>query len=101
MSIRVDAGNTQIGSALIETTNLREKVNQRTEETATPTSAIDRVTLTPAADTRNLTKAVAQSSSVDQAKVDSIRQSLVDGRFQIDSRTVASNLIDMERGLSG
>jgi negative regulator of flagellin synthesis FlgM len=60
----------------------------------------DHVTLTTSARSlQKLSDAVAQAPVVNSAKVASIKQSLANGTYQVDSARVADKMIQFESGL--
>jgi negative regulator of flagellin synthesis FlgM len=69
--------------------------------TATSTSQTgDHVTLTDSARSmQKIEEAVAKTPVVNAAKVDSIKQAVQNGTYQIDSGRVAGKLLQFERGL--
>ena len=63
-------------------------------------SSSDVVTLTPAAEhLQRLERAVAEADPIDHKKVEMVRQEIVEGRFSVNSQTVADKLIDLEKTL--
>lgn len=53
---------------------------------------------------RSLTEAqsaLAQQPEIDDSKVESIRQALQDGSFQIDAEEVAQKMLDMDNSIFG
>jgi len=62
----------------------------------------DTVNLTDAAGRmRELEAQLAQAPEVDSARVDALRRSIADGRYQIDDVHVTDKLIQLEQGLFG
>ena len=78
-----------------------DKSQSNSSATATSTSQTgDHVTLTDSARSmQKIEEAVAKTPVVNAAKVDSIKQAVQNGTYQIDSGRVAGKLLQFERGL--
>jgi negative regulator of flagellin synthesis FlgM len=60
----------------------------------------DQVTLTTSARSlQKLSDAIAQAPVVNSAKVSSIKQSIANGTYQVDSASVANKMLQFENGL--
>ncbi len=67
---------------------------------AAPASTADTVSFTgPALALQKLSAAVANAPVVNSQKVATVKQSVADGTYQVDSRRVADKLLHFERGL--
>jgi negative regulator of flagellin synthesis FlgM len=76
----------------------------QSEANAAPTTAVktaDQVTLTSSARTlQRAEETIAKTPVVDTSKVDSVKQRLSAGTYQIDAGRVADKLLQYERGLN-
>jgi negative regulator of flagellin synthesis FlgM len=78
-----------------------DKSQSNSSATAASTSQTgDHVTLTDSARSmQKIEEAVARTPVVNAAKVDSIKQAVQNGTYQVDSGRVAGKLLQFERGL--
>ncbi|WP_126453729.1 flagellar biosynthesis anti-sigma factor FlgM [Sulfuriflexus mobilis] len=77
----------------------RDEASNDQQETGRPSTA-DTVSLTNAsAQLRSLENTLAELPVVDTQRVESIKQALADGSYQVDAQRVADKLIDLEQGL--
>jgi len=68
---------------------------------AAPTSTVDTATFTgPAITLQKLSEAVANAPVVNTQKVATVKQSVQNGTYQVDSGRVADKLIQFETGLN-
>lgn len=68
---------------------------------ATPASSADTVSITgPALTLQKLGEAVAASPVVNTQKVSTVKQSVQNGSYKVDSGRVADKILQYERGLS-
>ena len=91
--------------APIKGTNSNGVVADKSQSSSSATAAStsqtgDHVTLTDSARSmQKIEEAVAKTPVVNAAKVDSIKQAVQNGTYQIDSGRVAGKMLQFERGL--
>lgn len=79
----------------------RDEATVDQQETGRP-STVDTVSLTnTAAQLRSLENSLAELPVVDTQRVESIKQAIADGSYQINAQRVADKLINLEQGLAG
>ncbi len=70
------------------------------EKNSTPSPAADQVSLTPAAQQlRSLEQQIAEQPVVDTQKVNAVKESQANGRFEIDPNRIADKMLTLERAL--
>jgi negative regulator of flagellin synthesis FlgM len=78
----------------------RDEANTEQQETGRP-STVDTVSLTnTSAQLRSLENTLAELPVVDTQRVESIKQAIADGSYQINAQSVADKLINLEQGLA-
>ena len=78
----------------------RDEANVEQQETGRPSTA-DTVSLTNASSQlRSLESTLAELPVVDTQRVESIKQAIADGSYQIDAQRVADKLLNLEQGLT-
>lgn len=101
------------GSTPVQLSNAKAEVKGQVDRTDTPAarqktgnpSTTDKVTLTDAAtQLHKLAAAIANQPVVDTARVESVKQSILNGNFTINPRRVAEKMLSFEyargRGVS-
>lgn len=79
----------------------RDETRTDQQETGRP-STVDTVSLTnTSAQLRSLENTLAELPVVDTQRVESIKQAIADGSYQINAQSVADKLINLEQGLAG
>jgi negative regulator of flagellin synthesis FlgM len=77
----------------------RDEANTEQQETGRP-STVDTVSLTnTSAQLRSLENTLAELPVVDTQRVESIKQAIADGSYEINAQSVADKLINLEQGL--
>ena len=106
MSIEITGQNGN-GKLLNSRTERPEVSVARNEATADQqengrSSTVDTVSLTnTSAQLRSLENTLAELPVVDTQRVESIKQAIADGSYQINAQRVADKLINLEQGLAG
>jgi negative regulator of flagellin synthesis FlgM len=78
----------------------RDEANVEQQENGRP-STVDTVSLTnTSAQLRSLENTLAELPVVDTQRVESIKQAIADGSYQINAQSVADKLINLEQGLA-
>lgn len=78
----------------------RDEASADQQETGRP-STVDTVSLTDtSAQLRSLENTLAELPVVDTQRVESIKQAIADGSYQVNTQNVADKLIDLEQGLA-
>jgi negative regulator of flagellin synthesis FlgM len=74
---------------------------QRSSNSSAPATATDQVSLTPAAQKlQALAKAVADEPVVDTSRVNTIKEAIISGRFEVDAESIADKLTRLEKALN-
>ena len=81
--------------------NTQTPTEKTAEQNSAPTRAADHVSLTPTAQQlRHLEQQVAAQPVVDSQKVNSVKESLANGSFEINPERIAEKMMSLERALS-
>ncbi len=88
------------GQSTVEATrnNTRDSRDVKSENVQTNEARTDTVSLTnTATDLQTLQQTIADSSGVNQARVDALRSAVEDGSYQVDATELAQNIINFEQ----
>lgn len=102
MNIEINPGG--VGKGISVDSKSQSKSSATTESPIAPkpaASTADKVTMTKQAEQlQKLDELVRSTPDVDQEKVDRIKTQIAEGKFQIDSETIADRIIQQEQELN-